>query len=171
MDKLIQCVKIPFETSSWVEMPATAPVDPVNSGTGTRTERKARSRACPGTGQPCRPSDRRTESHGAATRGPQVAVARWSPLPGSNRHPARAHPGKREETADGLEHNVSALSPAEGLCFLACHHFIITPVKFKSGPCCWFSIFFRLLTNTNQSIQSHFKHPILYLCCLLALSC
>lgn len=29
-----------------------------------------------------------------------VGVARRSPLPGSNCHAARAHPGKRKETAD-----------------------------------------------------------------------
>lgn len=72
-----------------------------------------------------------------------VGVARRSPLPGSNCHAARAHPGKRKETAD-------ASIKLNDISF-----FLVTStVKIKSaqkkGPYCCFYTF-----EAVNYVQSH----------------
>lgn len=103
-DRPTQRIKIPFETSSsWVvtpAMPATAPVDLVNSGRGTETGRIPTRRRLPGTDPPWGSSEGQIGSCGAGRRRRrrlqvEVRGARRSPLPGSNCHAGTAHPGGR----------------------------------------------------------------------------
>lgn len=100
-----QLIKIPFWTSSslveMTVMPATASVDPVNSG--RRTERNLTGKRNPGPDPPWGSSGRQTAGCRGARwwwrRRLQVEVGgtRCSPLPGSN-GAATAHPVNRQET-------------------------------------------------------------------------